>query len=87
MNELSLDDSVESQLIKKYGQKGAFGNSHGLYTNSLRVEEKLGYQGQVASRMSNCYTQQPLGCLLDTPQEKEVNMDRAIQTVRDIFAM
>lgn len=51
--------------------------------------EKLGYQGQVASRMaivSNCYTQQALGCLLDTLQEK-VNLDRAIQTVRDIFAM
>lgn len=86
----SLDDSVESLLIKKYGQKGAFGNSPGLYTKSLRAVEKLGYQGQVASRMaivSNCYTQKALGCLLDTLQEKEVNMERAIQTVRDIFVM
>lgn len=37
--------------------------------------------------MSNCYTQQALGCLLDTLQEKGVNMERALQTVRDIFAM
>lgn len=27
LNVASLDDSVESLLIKKYGQKGAFGNS------------------------------------------------------------
>lgn len=86
----SLDDSVESLLIQKYGQKGAYGNSPRLYTKSLRAVGELGYQGLVASRMaivSNFYTQQALACLLDTLQEKEVNMDRAMQTVRDIFAM
>lgn len=37
--------------------------------------------------VSKCYTQQALGCLLDTLKEKEVNMDIAIQTVRVIFVM
>uniref|UniRef100_A0A8W8L4L3 Uncharacterized protein n=1 Tax=Magallana gigas TaxID=29159 RepID=A0A8W8L4L3_MAGGI len=40
LNVPSLDDSVESLLIKKYGQKGAFGNSPGLYTKSFRAVDK-----------------------------------------------
>lgn len=77
LNVASLDDSVESLLIKKYGQKGAFGNSPKLYIKFLRAIEKLGYLEQVASKraiLSNCYTQQSFGCLLDTLQEKEENM-------------
>lgn len=73
----SLDDSVESLLIKKYGQGGAFVNSPKLYITFFRAVEKLGYFEQVASKMaivSNCYTQQSFGCLLDTLQEKEENM-------------
>lgn len=54
--------------------------------------EKFGYQGQVAFRkaiISNCYTQQALDCLLDTLaiQRTQIWIERAIETVRDIFAM
>lgn len=52
--------------------------------------EKLAYQGQCASHMGliiNVYQQQALGNLLSTLQEKEVNIDLAIQCCRDSFAM
>ncbi|VDI15148.1 Hypothetical predicted protein [Mytilus galloprovincialis] len=52
--------------------------------------EKLAYQGQAAAKMgivSSSYMQQALGTLLETLLDKEVNMDRAVQQVRDIFAM
>ena len=44
----------------------------------------------MASRMGMimcCYSQQALGSLLDILQQKDINMDLAIQTVRDIFAI
>ena len=44
----------------------------------------------MAARMgliTSCYTQQALGVLLDTLQQNEPNLDLAIQTVRDIFAL
>lgn len=73
----SLDDSVESLLIEKYGQKRAFGNSPSLYSKSHGTVKKLGYQGQMASRIaiiSNCYTQQALGFYLDSLQNTEPNI-------------
>lgn len=33
------------------------------------------------------YTQQALGTLLETLQQKDVNLDKSVQLVRDIFAM
>ena len=44
----------------------------------------------MAARMgiiTSCYTQQALGVLLDNLTSNEPNIDRAIQHVRDIFAM
>ena len=46
----------------------------------------MAYQGQAAAKMgivSSSYMQQAVGTLL----HKEVNIDRAVQQVRDIFAM
>lgn len=64
-----MNQKINSLLIEKYRQKRIFGHSPGHFTKSLRAVEKFGYQGQVAFRkaiISNCYTQQALGCLLDT---------------------
>ena len=86
----TLDDTIESLLVKKYGHKAAFGNSHSLYNRQMRAVEKIGYQGQTAARMgiiTTCYSQQALGSLLDNLQSPEPNLDRAIQTFRDVFAM
>ena len=86
----TLDDTIESLLVKKYGHKAAFGNSHSLYNRQMRAVEKIGYQGQTAARMgiiTTCYSQQALGSLLDNLQSPEPNLDRANQTVRDEFAM
>lgn len=86
----TLDDTIESLLVKKYGHKAAFGSSRGLYNRQMRTIEKIGYQGQTAARMgiiTTCYTQQALGCLLDNLQSREPNLDKAVQTVRDVFAM
>ena len=86
----TLDDTIESLLVKKYGHKAAFGSSRGLYNRQMRTIEKIGYQGQTAARMgiiTTCYTQQALGCLLDNLQSQEPNLDRATQTVGYIFAM
>ncbi|CAG2251467.1 unnamed protein product [Mytilus edulis] len=88
----SLDSFTSDLLVKKHGQK-AFTVSNKkktLYTPFLKSVEKLAYQGQAAAKMgivSSSYMQQALGTLLETLLDKEVNMDRAVQQVRDIFAM
>lgn len=85
-----LDDTVESLLVKKYGHKAAFGNTPSLFTKSMRSIERLAFQGQLASRMGMvmcCYSQQTLGTLLENLQQKDCNMDLAVQMVRDIFAI
>ncbi|CAG2211423.1 unnamed protein product [Mytilus edulis] len=88
----SLDSFTSDLLVKKHGQK-AFTISNKkktLYTPFLKSVEKLAYQGQAAAKMgivSSSYMQQALGTLLETLLDKEVNMDRAVQQVRDIFAM
>ena len=56
----------------------------------MRSIERLAFQGHMASRMGMimcCYSQQAIGSLLDILQQKELNMDLAVQTVRDIFAI
>ena len=86
----TLDDTVESLLVKKHGHKAAFGSNPSLYTKSMRSVERLAYQGQMASRMGMimcCYSQQTLATLLENLQQKDCNMDLAVQMVRDIFAM
>ena len=85
-----IDDTVEALLINKYGRSASFGRTPSLHSKNMKSFEKLSFYGQLASRMgliSTCYTQQALGVLLDTLQSDELNLDRAIQMVRDIFAM
>lgn len=85
-----IDETVESLLIKKYGQKAGFGSSPSLFGRSMKSIEKLAFHGQLAARMgiiTACYAQQALSALLISLKEEEPNIDRAIQTVRDIFAI
>ena len=56
----------------------------------MKSIEKLAFQGQNAARMgiiTTAYIQQALGTLLQSLCDKEVNLDRTIQSIRDIFAM
>lgn len=85
----SLDDIVENLLFKRFGNK-AISKGQSLYSQPLKSLEKIAYQGQYAARMGiviNSYVQQALGKLLLNLQDDACNMDRAIQCVRDIFAM
>ena len=85
-----IDSTVEALLINKYGRTASFGRTPTVYSKTMKSMQKLSFYGQLASRMgliSTCYTQQALGSLLDTLQNEETNVDRAIQMVRDIFAM
>jgi hypothetical protein len=84
----SLDSMVETLLVKKFGNKASKAQS--LCSQPLRSLEKLAYQGQHAARMGlviNIYMQQALSNLLLILQDKKLNIDSAIQCVRDIFAM
>ena len=87
----SLDNMVPDLLVKKHGAKAySVSQKSNLYNPCLKSLEKLAYQGQVAARMgiiTTAYTQQALGNLLNTLSENEVNLDKSIQLVRDIFAM
>ena len=86
----TLDDTVESLLVKKHGHKAVFGSTPSLYNCQLRSIEKIGFQGQSAARMGvimTCYTQKALGIFLENLQSENPNIDRAIQTTRDVFAM
>lgn len=87
----SLDPLVPDLLVKKHGSK-AFSatRKNNLFTTCLKSVEKLAYQGQVASRMgivTTAYTQQALATLLENLTQENVNLDKSIQLVRDIFAM
>lgn len=87
-----LDDLLEPMLAKRHGPKicKPWGKSRQLATQPLKAIETLGYQGQLAARMNIialAYLQQGLGSLLGTLQEKDGNIDRAIQNVRDLYEM
>ncbi|KAH3840430.1 hypothetical protein DPMN_113879 [Dreissena polymorpha] len=85
----SLDDIVDSLLLKRFGSKAGT-KSQSLHTQPLKSLEKMAYQGQHAARMGiivNVYIQHALGNLLTLLQDKSPNMDLAIQCDRDIFAM
>ena len=61
-----------------------------LFSRPMRSIERLGYQSQMAARMGmilSCYSQQVLGSLLDCLQQKDCNLDLAIQMNRDSFAI
>ena len=87
-----LDDLIEPMLQKRHGSKAvrSWGNGRQLHTQPLKAIESVGFQGQMASRMgiiAMAYMQQGLGSLMSDLQSKESNIDRCIQTVRDIFNM
>ena len=86
----TFDNTVESLLVKRDGQKAAFGKTPCLFNKDLKSLKKLAYQGQLAARMgliTTCYLQQATGRLLDNLQSETPNIDSAIQNVRDIFAL
>ena len=54
------------------------------------MTDSVAFQRQMASRLgifSVCFMQQTLGPLLDKMQSKVVNIDSAVQSGKDIFAM
>lgn len=86
----SLDDIVETFLIKRFSTKACFKRARSLHTTHLREIERLAYQAQLASKIGisiNVYLQQALRVLLQELKTDKPNLDLAVQTVRDIFAM
>ncbi|CAG2190111.1 unnamed protein product [Mytilus edulis] len=87
-----LDDLLEPMIRQTHGQKlmRSWDNHRQLYSQPYKQIEKLGFQGQLASRMniiSLSYMQQALGSLLKDLEEDDVDKSTACQTVKDIFAM
>ncbi|KAL4234844.1 hypothetical protein ACF0H5_006485 [Mactra antiquata] len=85
-----LDDLLEPMLIKRHGNKmtKVWGKSKQLCTQPLKSIETLGYQGQLATRyniLAIAYLQQSLASLMTNLQQNDPNIDRAVQTVRDLF--
>ena len=86
----SLDELTERLLIKKHGHRTAYGSSQSLFSQPFKSIEKIVYQRQVASWMgliSDCYSQQALGLLLKNLKSESPNLDKAVQNVRDLFAI
>lgn len=88
----SLDELLEPMLSKKHGNKSVkgWGKSRHLATQPLKAIESVAYQGQIAAKyglISVSFVQQALGTLLNKLQAENINIDSAIQSVRDIFAM
>lgn len=86
-----LDDLIEPMLQKRHGKLfKPWGKSKQLCTQPLKSIESLAFQGQLAARMNIlaiAYLQQGLGSLLGVLQDRNVNIDKAVQTVRDLFSM
>jgi len=92
LNVPGLDDIVEPMLRKRHSAKSfkSWGKGRQLCSQPLKSIESLGYQGQMAARMGIVgvsYLQQGLASLMNTLKEEEPNIDRSIQTVRDLFEM
>ena len=87
----TLDSFISDLFVKKHGQRAFSASSKKtLYSQFMKSIEKLAFQGQNAARMgiiTTAYIQQALGTLLQSLCDKEVNLDRTIQSIRDIFAM
>ena len=86
----SLDPIVDSLLKDRYGSKASYKDGHSLYSTSYKSIEKLAYKGQSASSVALTmimYMQQGLGKLLSTLTDKDPNIDAAIQSTKDIFAI
>jgi hypothetical protein len=86
----SLDPIVDSLLKDRYGSKASYKDGHSLYSSSYKNIEKLAYKGQSASSVALTmimYMQQGLGKLLTLLTDKDPNIDAAIQSTKDIFAI
>ena len=86
-----LDELIETMLRNRHGQNmKPWTSSRMLATQPFKNIECLAYHGQWAARMGitiQAYLQQGLGSLLTVLNDKEPNIDKAIQTVRDLFDM
>ena len=92
LNVPSLDPLVETLLIKKHGSRKATFSKSGatLVTQPFKTIERTGYLGQVSAKIglaSLLYTQKALGGLLELLKGNDPNIDKAIQSVRDIFVI
>ena len=87
----SLDDLIGRCLVKKHGNKASFSKTgKSLFTQPLKMLEKIAYRGQQAAFVGiviNMYIQQSLAGLIESLTSDNVNVDSAIQQIRDIFAM
>ena len=80
---------METFLIKRHSTRAVFKRNRSLYTQHLKEIERLAFQGQTAARMGiiiSLYSQQALALLLQELGSEKPNIDKTIQTVRDVFA-
>ncbi|KAK6179632.1 hypothetical protein SNE40_011946 [Patella caerulea] len=88
----SLDELVESCLVKKFGNKAAFTKSGAfLFSQPFKMLEKMAFRGQQSAYLGiviQLYLQQNLASLLEIVQDKE-ELDKAdiVSRIKDIFAM
>ncbi|CAG2207193.1 unnamed protein product [Mytilus edulis] len=86
----TLDDFIGNCLVKRHGSKASFSKGKNLHSQPYKMLERIAYRGQQASFMGIVicmYMQQSLGNLLELLTDETPNIDKAIQQVRDIFAM
>ena len=87
----SVDDLIGRCLVKKHGNKASFSKTgKSLYTQPFKMLEKIAYRGQQAALVGisvNMYMQQSLASLIEVLTSDNLNVDKAIQQTRDIFAM
>ena len=87
----SIDDLIGRCLVKRHGNKASFSKSgRTLFSQPYKMLEKIAYRGQQAAYVgiiSNMYIQQGLGSLIELLTDDNFNRDKAIQQVRDTFAM
>ena len=86
----SLDDTVETFLIKRLSSKACFKRAKSLHTQHWTEIERIAYQTQVAAKLGisvNLYMQQALRVLLEELKSENPNINLAIQTVRDAFVI
>jgi len=88
----SLDPMVESIMVKRFGEKAAFSGTKtkSLFTQPAKMVEKIAYKGQQAARLGltiQMYIQQALGNCLQELEAPEIDKDKSITLIKDIFAM
>ncbi|KAH3849220.1 hypothetical protein DPMN_091616 [Dreissena polymorpha] len=87
-----LDDLLQPMLQKRHDNKmtKSWGKNRQFCTQPLKSIETLSFQDQLASRLNivaTCYMQQGLGYLLSILKSEETYINKAVQTVRNLFDM